>query len=210
MHSCGPATISVDQPFKHVHKTVGQHAHKLLFVLACRWGMRGRIWCLFLYQASAGLWVALLGHSSSSYPATIAFIVLAAFAIEVSLLAPLLPMCCDRAAFTVFLLKQVFARVISLHAACQNLAEAKVTPLLLASLPFGLQTCVVRSCHLMLLNALMLCPVGNMRLHLWCCALRVPPFHWPVLWACQRWWRQWWCHEPGNLLPQHSRCGQLL
>eukprot|EP00891_Asterochloris_glomerata_P003456 jgi/Astpho2/3456/Aster-07053 len=47
-----------------------------------KWGMRGRIWCLFLYQASAGLWVALLGHSSGSYPATIAFIVLAAFAIE--------------------------------------------------------------------------------------------------------------------------------
>ena len=63
--------------------------------------MRGRIWCLFLYQASAGLWVALLGHSSGSYPATIAFIVLAAFAIEVSLLAPFHP--CNRAAFVAWL-----------------------------------------------------------------------------------------------------------
>ena len=96
----------------------------------CRWGMRGRIWCLFLYQASAGLWVALLGHSSGSYPATIAFIVLAAFAMEVSLHAPFHP---SAATGLPLLLCCLCQRSMSCHAACQKAAEGTVTHCISAS-----------------------------------------------------------------------------
>lgn len=52
----------------------------------CRFGMRGRLWLLFGTMTWGGLFTCLMGVSSSSYGATMAFIVLAAIGIEVMLL----------------------------------------------------------------------------------------------------------------------------